>query len=110
VRFPVNYNDVDLCLKLAALGKRIILTPHARLLHVESASRGNDDIPERAARFRREITNLRNRWGEVLIDDPYYSPMLSLDPVPFSALAWPPRSMEPRIAAPPKAVDFPPGL
>ena len=96
VRFPVNFNDVDLCLKLAALGKRIIFTPHARLLHVELASRGNDDVPERAARFRREITNLRNRWGEVLIDDPYYSPMLSLDPVPFSALAWPPRSMAPR--------------
>jgi hypothetical protein len=36
--------------------------------------------------------------------------MLSLDPVPFSALAWPPRSMQPRIAAPPKAVDVPPGI
>ena len=110
VRFPVNFNDVDLCLKLAALGKRIVFTPHARLLHVESASRGSDDIPERAARFRREITNLRNRWGEVLIDDPYYSPMLSLDPVPFSALAWPPRSMAPRVSAPPKAVEVPPGI
>ena len=33
--FPVNFNDVDYCLKLRALGKRIVFTPHAKLAHLE---------------------------------------------------------------------------
>ena len=110
LRFAVNFNDVDLCLKLRAIGKRIVLTPHAQLLHLESASRGGDDRPDRAARFQRELQALRARWAETLADDPYYNPMLSLDPIPYSALAWPPRCMEPRIATLPVARDIPPGL
>ena len=58
VHFPVNFNDVDYCLKLRAMGKRIIFTPHARLLHLESASRGADTLPHRAAQFQRELQNL----------------------------------------------------
>jgi hypothetical protein len=53
---------------------------------------------------------LRARWGECLADDPYYNPVLSLDPVPFSGLAWPPRSMAPRTNNAPKPVDTLPGL
>ena len=55
VRFPVSFNDVDYCLKLRAIGKRIVFTPHARLLHLELASRGQDTSPDRAARFDREL-------------------------------------------------------
>ena len=40
VLFPVNFNDVDLCLKLRARGYRIVFTPHTALLHFESATRG----------------------------------------------------------------------
>ncbi|MFN7309050.1 MAG: glycosyltransferase family 2 protein, partial [Alphaproteobacteria bacterium] len=38
--FRVAYNDVDFCLKLGAAGWRNVFTPHARLRHHESASRG----------------------------------------------------------------------
>lgn len=110
LRFPVNFNDVDYCLKLAAAGKRIVFTPHARLLHLESASRGKDMAPDRARRFERELRVLRARWGDRLINDPYYNPMLSLDPAPFSALAWPPRSMAPRIGSRPVPADIPAGF
>ena len=51
--------------------------------------------------FERELQNLRAKWGAVLAADPYYSPVLTLDPIPFSALAWPARAMEPRVNAPP---------
>ncbi len=95
-RFSVAFNDVDYCLKLRGMGKRIILTPHARLWHLESASRGRDDRAERKLRFQTELRNLREKWPQVLADDPYYNPTLSLDPVPYSALAWPPRSRRPR--------------
>jgi GT2 family glycosyltransferase len=110
LRFPVNFNDVDYCLKLRAAGKRVVMTPHARLLHLESASRGSDQAADRKARFERELRNLRGRWGAELMSESYYSPALSLDPVPFSALAWPPRSRSPRAATRPVPVIAPPGL
>jgi GT2 family glycosyltransferase len=110
LRFPVNFNDVDYCLKLRAAGKRIVFTPHARLLHLESASRGADTAPDRAGRFAGELRALRARWGECLANDPYYNPMLSLDGVPFSALSWPPREMLPRAQNPMRPADIPPGF
>ncbi|WP_158814053.1 glycosyltransferase family 2 protein [Methylocapsa sp. S129] len=99
--FPVNFNDVDYCLKLRALGKRIVFTPHAKLMHLESASRGTDRHSDRRPRFERELRNLRAKWGDALASDPYYSPILGLDPNPFSALASRPRAMAARLNAPP---------
>jgi O-antigen biosynthesis protein len=110
IRLPVSFNDVDYCLKLREAGKRIVFTPHAKLIHLESASRGKDLAPGPAARFGRELGVLRSRWHQYLIDDPYYSPMLSLDVVPFSSLAWPPRNMQARAQYRIKGRDLPPGF
>jgi GT2 family glycosyltransferase len=97
--FPVAFNDVDLCLKLRRAGKAIVWTPHARLLHAESASRGHEDTPQKRARAQREIDLLRQRWGAVLLRDPAYHPSLNLDPHShaFGGLALPPRPRAPRL-------------
>jgi GT2 family glycosyltransferase len=108
-QFPVNFNDVDYCLKLRALGKRIVFTPHAKLLHLESASRGAESTKNNK-RFERELQNLRAKWGSVLTADPYYNPILSLDPIPFSALASPARAIGPRINSPPVPTQIPCGF
>lgn len=99
--FPVNFNDVDFCLKLRAAGKRNVWTPFASLLHRESASRGRDLGTERAARAARELRNLQLKWGDALLADPYYSPCLNLDAYPYSGLAWPPRARTLRLNLPP---------
>ncbi|MGO8740240.1 glycosyltransferase [Rhodoblastus sp.] len=109
-RFPINFNDVDYCLRLRAGGLRVVLTPHARLLHRESASRGAERRPDQAFRSQRELKNLRAIWGEALTADPDYHPMLSLDQTPFSALAWPPRPAPPRLPIWPKPRPVPPGF
>ena len=98
--FPVAFNDVDLCLRLRARGQAIIWTPHAKLLHAESASRGQEDTPQKRARAQREVEQLRLRWGHVLLHDPAYHPSLNLDPHShvFSGLALPPRRRAPRLA------------
>ena len=49
--FPVAFNDVDLCLRLAERGWRTIWTPHTRLVHLESATRGSDRSAERTLAF-----------------------------------------------------------
>ncbi|MHB2166862.1 glycosyltransferase family 2 protein [Alsobacter sp. R-9] len=91
VAFPVNFNDVDLCLKVGRLGKAVVMSPRARLLHKESASRGQDLTREKHARSRKELAALRERWAEVLGNDPFYNPNLGLDLFPFEGLATPPR-------------------
>jgi GT2 family glycosyltransferase len=83
----VAFNDVDFCLKLRARGLRNVWTPQARLIHLESATRGRDADPERAARFAREAEIMRARWGELLQRDPYYNPNLTLDDESFGLAA-----------------------
>lgn len=90
----VAYNDVDLCLKLRASGLHNLVTPHAELLHKESATRGDDMSPTHKARWLTERATMRARWGEALVNDPYYSPLLSLDP-PARILSAAPRRLAP---------------
>ncbi|WP_438345110.1 glycosyltransferase family 2 protein [Methylorubrum populi] len=73
----VAFNDVDLCLKIRAAGYRNVWTPHARLVHHESKSRGAEDTPEKRARFEAESRVMRERWEPVLRADPYYNPNFS---------------------------------
>lgn len=110
VRFPIHFNYVDYCLKLRALGKRIVLTPHAKLVALEPSDSSRGVNSNHNVRFQREVQNLRAKWGTVLAADPYYSPMLSLDQIPFSALAWPIRPMQPRLNIPSTPTQVPAGF
>jgi glycosyltransferase involved in cell wall biosynthesis len=69
--FPLNYNDVDYCLRLRGGGRRVVWTPHARLYHHELGTRPPEVRPEERDAFLR-------RWGAVT-DDPYYNPNLSTE-------------------------------
>lgn len=89
--FPVNFNDVDFCLKLRNIGKRIVWTPEAQLLHAESASRGGDTTPDRRGRLAREKNRLMQKWHQWITDDPCYNPNLNLDAYSYAGLAIPPR-------------------
>ncbi|RUR86982.1 glycosyltransferase [Chlorogloeopsis fritschii PCC 9212] len=71
--FPLNYNDVDLCLKAHQAGYRNVVTPYAQLIHYESASRQKGLKPG-------EWHLLNNKWNnyfEYLKTDPYYNINLS---------------------------------
>ena len=95
--FAVAFNDVDFCLRVAARGYRSLWTPRAELYHHESASRGEDESPEKAARFRAEIAHLQARWGNLLGCDPAWNPNLALDGSRIR-LADPPRLGKPWVA------------
>jgi GT2 family glycosyltransferase len=76
-RFPVAFNDVDLCLRLNARGWQAFYEPRAVLVHHESVSRGLDLDPVGAARFRSELAALQQIWKTNEIFDPYHHPRLS---------------------------------
>lgn len=86
----VAFNDVDLCLRVRQLGYRNVWTPYAEMNHYESATRGVEDNPVKVARFNGEAMRMKERWGASLLNDPAYSPNLTLEFEDFS-LAWPPR-------------------
>lgn len=72
----VAYNDVDLCLKLRALGLANIYTPAATLVHHESKSRGLDFAPEHLERYMRELAVFQRRWDSADHVDPWHHPHL----------------------------------
>ena len=77
--FQVAFNDIDLCMKFRAAGKKIIFTPYAELYHYESKSRGLEDTPEKQFRFDKEVKRFQEKWAQQLeVGDPYYSPNLSV--------------------------------
>jgi GT2 family glycosyltransferase len=88
--FTVGWNDTDFCLKVLKAGYRNVWTPHAILLHHESATRGQDQTPEKAARAAREYRTMQKRWGDAMNHDPAYNDNLTCGYEDFS-LAWPPR-------------------
>jgi O-antigen biosynthesis protein len=87
----VGFNDVDFCLKLVEAGYRNVWTPYAELIHHESATRGQDNSPDKQRRAEKELRYMRKRWGDKLHVDPAYNPNLS-DGHDDMSLAWPPRN------------------
>ena len=87
--FRVAFNDIVFCFALHTLGKRNVYVADPLLIHHESKSRGYDDTPEKVALLQSEA---RKAWAlhpQLLRDDPFYSPNLSLM-VPYE-LSFAPR-------------------
>tara|TARA_A200000159_G_scaffold4505_1_gene4323 strand:- start:1252 stop:3534 length:2283 start_codon:yes stop_codon:yes gene_type:complete len=73
----VAFNDVDFCLKVHTAGYRNLFTPWAELYHHESISRGEEDTPEKVARFNKESEYMKDKWKKLLCNDTAYNPNLS---------------------------------
>jgi GT2 family glycosyltransferase len=67
--FPLNYNDIDYCMKVRQLGYRVVFTPHAKLVHHESVTKSGV--------FEEELDAFRAKWGDVA--DPFYNANLSAE-------------------------------
>jgi O-antigen biosynthesis protein len=80
--FPVNFNDVDYCLKVHRSGRRIVYDPDLILYHFESSSRS----PE-VEKWEFEL--LTERWRRFASVDPFGNPNLHRGVPRLSAqLAW----------------------
>ncbi len=85
--YAVGFNDVDLCLRVRALGYRAIVDSNAVLIHAESQSRGvTDRHPHDTERFFAQYADLLQQG------DPYLSPLR--DPSPRCD------TLQPRLTCP----------
>lgn len=66
---PLNFNDVDYCLKVHASGRRIVYDPDLVLYHFESSTR-DTEVKEW------EEEHLIDRWSRIANPDPYGNPNL----------------------------------
>jgi O-antigen biosynthesis protein len=80
----VAFNDVDFCLKLYKEGFYNVLLPHVQLYHYESKSRGQEDTPEKIKRFNKEVSLMQQKWGDLLLNDPFYNCNLTKEREDFS--------------------------
>ncbi len=83
--YAVAFNDIDFCMAIRKAGYLIVFTPYAEFYHYESKSRGDEDTPEKRARFNSEVFRFQDKWGDELkAGDPYYNPNLTLDSENFA--------------------------
>lgn len=97
---PAGFREVDFCLKLADAGLRTVWTPYAELHVREGAPRQRLD----ADAFKRGMSRMRQRWGQRLDADRFWSANLSPDSIGVR-LAFPPRSRKTEL--PTQAVPAP---
>lgn len=74
--FAVNYNDIDLCLKIWQKGYRNVYTGQAMLYHFESRTRKRE-----VATYEQDL--FLQRWSDKIGRDPYYSHYFRTDPPNF---------------------------
>jgi GT2 family glycosyltransferase len=69
--FAIDFNDIDLCLRMIESGYRVVYTPYASLFHFEGASaRRVTQKPEERRRFLA-------RWARYMENDPHFNPNFS---------------------------------
>ncbi len=66
-RFAIDFNDIDLCLRIIESGYRIVYTPYCSLFHFEGASAKR--VTQNADERRRFVA----RWPRYVENDPYFN-------------------------------------
>ncbi len=93
--FPMNYNDVDYCLKLRNRGMRTVYDPDLEMIHFESSSRSVD-----VDKWEKEA--IRAKWLRFTAVDPYSNPHLRREipsltsPFVWALRRWPARRRRPK--------------
>lgn len=78
VALPVEFNDIDFCLRVGNAGYKIVCLPLDGVFHHESASRGKaDTVPVRQMRMAAKAL-MERRWLSKFQNDPYNHPIARL--------------------------------
>ncbi len=95
VSLPVEYNDVDYCLRAREMGFRVIAVPTDGIIHRESSTRGFDSTPEVLRMRRTAVRLMAERWGEAVNNDPFRNPHVDFGERPQVLFPWTDRAGNP---------------
>lgn len=70
-KLAIEFNDVDICARISALGYRNVYTPYAKLYHYESKSRGKNDTIEKDIRRQWEYVTTLKRTPMIFARDSF---------------------------------------
>ena len=88
VHLPVEFNDVDYCLRVRKAGHRVLCLPLDGIFHFESSTRGSELSPEVARMRQAAMACMAARWREEFRHDPYRNPWVELGNVPQAHFPW----------------------
>lgn len=75
---PMEFNDIDFCLKLYKAGYFNVYLPSVTLYHYESASRGHPYLSKKAWTQRQhDLRVFKTKWSVWIANDPFYNRHLS---------------------------------
>ena len=77
-KYRINYNDVDLCLRLVEAGYRNVYLPQVSLIHYESISRGLPNTKGHdGSEFDLAQRTFKKEWNKYIEHDPALNPNIS---------------------------------
>jgi GT2 family glycosyltransferase len=88
VHLPVEFNDVDYCLRVRRAGYRVVCLPLDGIFHIESSTRGSELSPEIVCMRQAAMAIMAERWREAFRNDPYRNRWGKLGDVPHVRFPW----------------------
>jgi GT2 family glycosyltransferase len=88
VAFPVEFGDVDFCLRARRAGLRVIALPLEGVVHHESATRGRDSPPAVVVMRTAAMKIIAERWPAAVADDPCRNPWVEVGEISQARFPW----------------------
>jgi GT2 family glycosyltransferase/SAM-dependent methyltransferase len=88
VSLPVEFGDVDFCLRVRRAGWRVIALPIDGVIHGESATRGIDSPPAVVEMRTAAMAVIAERWPDAIAHDPYRNPWVDIGETPETRFPW----------------------
>jgi GT2 family glycosyltransferase len=88
VDLPVEFGDVDFCLRARAAGWRVIALPLDGIVHRESSTRGTASPPAVIAMRSAAMQVIAERWADAVAHDPFRNPWVELGEMPEARFPW----------------------
>ena len=88
VAFPVEFGDVDFCLRARRAGYRVIALPLDGVVHRESSTRGQESPPPVVAMRTAAMEIIAERWPAAVADDPCRNPWVEAGELPQARFPW----------------------
>ncbi|WP_171176788.1 glycosyltransferase [Ruegeria sp. HKCCA4633] len=92
VYLPIEYNDIDFCLRAKIEEYRVLCVALEGVFHRESESRGKEDSPETRRMREKAIKVMLSRWSEFVENKPYGHPAIEVGDCPKPVVMSNPKS------------------